>query len=95
MAASFASLQQIRLGKQADDLRTERDIPINYVLISVFILLIPIFLMISCAIIPDDAGISSSTSLCHFCCSTFYILIGGFVFCSIVAYFAGSSWFNQ
>jgi len=41
-----------------DVLRTERDIPINYVVIATLILMIPIFILISCSIIPADIGIS-------------------------------------
>lgn len=89
MATSFATLRQIRLGNQPASLRTERDIPIHYVLIAAAILLIPIFLLIACSIIPSGADISPGFRYFISGFSTLYILFGGFVFCSIMAYFAG------
>lgn len=89
MSASFASLRAIRLGKKVDDLRTERDIPINYVFIAAAVILIPIFLLIATTIIPAELNISRSFRFFISGFSTVYILIGGFVFCSIMAYFAG------
>src|SRR5579883_2635173 len=89
MAASFTSLRDIRRGKKAEDIRTERDIPIHYVIIATLILLFPIFLLISCTIIPHDVEMSSLFRYFIAGFSTLYILIGGFVFCSVSAYFAG------
>lgn len=88
MATSFATLRDIRHGKQAENIRTERDIPIHYVFVSAFVLLIPIFFLISNTIIPAD---SMSDTLRYLIAgfSALYILIGGFMFCSIMAYFAG------
>ncbi|EKD69935.1 MAG: hypothetical protein ACD_46C00694G0002 [uncultured bacterium] len=89
MAMSFATLRQIRLGNKAESVRTERDIPIHYVFIAAFLILIPIFFLISCSIIPSDFPISSEFRYFLSGFSTLYILLGGFVFCSIMAYFAG------
>lgn len=89
MAASMASLRDIRLGKKTESLRTERDIPIHYVFIAAAILLIPIFLLIACTIIPANLDISAGFRYFISGFSTLYILIGGFIFCSIMAYFAG------
>ena len=89
MSASFTSLKQIRLGKKPVSLRTERDIPIHYVFIGTALLLIPIFFLLAFAIIPQDIGISPQFRYFISGFSTLYILIGGFVFCSIMAYFAG------
>ncbi len=89
MAMSFAAVKQIRLGEHTESVRTERDIPIHYVFIASFILLIPIFFLIAFAVIPR--GFSLSPEFRYFISgfSTLYILIGGFAFCSIMAYFAG------
>ena len=89
MAMSFKTISHLRLGKKVESVRTERDIPIHYVFIAAFLLLIPIFFLISCSIIPESLGISASFR--HFIStfSTIYILLGGFIFCSIMAYFAG------
>jgi putative OPT family oligopeptide transporter len=89
MAASFASLRQIRLGIKTETLRTERDIPIHYVLGAAVLLLFPIFILISRYIIPQDLTISNEFRYFISAFSTLYILFGGFVFCSIMAYFAG------
>lgn len=89
MATSFAAVRQIRLGKKTNSLRTERDIPIHYVFMATAILLVPIFLLIACTIIPNELPISSQFRYFISAFSTLYILIGGFAFCSIMAYFAG------
>ncbi|RDI40078.1 OPT family oligopeptide transporter [Aquicella lusitana] len=89
MATSFATLREIRLGNRKASVRTERDIPIHYVFIAAIILLVPIFFLIAFTIIPQDAPISSGFRYFISGFSTLYILIGGFVFCSVMAYFAG------
>ncbi len=89
MMASVKSLREIRLGNKAVDIRTERDIPITYVLGATLVLLIPIFLLIACSIIPDSFGLSHAFRYAISAFSTLYILVGGFVFCSVMAYFAG------
>lgn len=89
MATSFTTLREIRLGRKAESLRTERDIPMHYVFIAAIILLIPIFFLISHAIIPQNASIPQGFRYFISGFSTLYILLGGFVFCSIMAYFAG------
>lgn len=87
--ASFASLREAKLDKAKVAIRTERDIPVNFVLWGSILLLIPLFLFIAGYIIPGDTPISHSfrVILCGF--SAIYVLIGGFLFCSISAYFAG------
>src|SRR5262249_6105233 len=70
-------------------LRTERDIPIHYVFICTALLLIPIFLLIANAVIPAEMNIEPSFRYFLSGFGTVYILIGGFAFCSIMAYFAG------
>lgn len=89
MVASFTSIREIRLGNKPEVLRTERDIPIHYVLISAVILMIPIFMLIAFTIIPAELDISRGFRYFISGFSVLYILFGGFVFCSIMAYFAG------
>ncbi|VVC74798.1 hypothetical protein AQUSIP_00700 [Aquicella siphonis] len=89
MAMSFAAVRQIRVGQQTDTLRTERDIPIHYVFISALVLLIPIFFLIANSIIPSEFNIAPGFRYFLSGFGTFYILVGGFAFCSIMAYFAG------
>jgi len=89
MATSFYAVRQIRMGAAPESLRTERDIPIHYVFLCGLLLLIPIFFLISYSIIPADIGIGSGFRNFLSAFATIYILVGGFAFCSIMAYFAG------
>lgn len=89
MRASFQSLRNIRLGKQKSQIRTERDIPVHYVFICAFMLMIPVYLLIAYSIIPDHLHLSNTFRFVISGISTIYILFGGFIFCSIMAYFAG------
>lgn len=89
IAASFATLAESKKAGAKSSIRTERDIPINYVFWGLLLMLIPVFILIASYIVPDGVGISHTfrTLICGF--STIYVLIGGFLFCSISAYFAG------
>ncbi|EKD55194.1 MAG: hypothetical protein ACD_60C00025G0091 [uncultured bacterium] len=88
IATSFASLREARRAGTTN-IRTERDISIHYVMWGVILLLIPIFFLIAYFLVPEQANISHNFH--HFLCgvTTLYVLIGGFLFCSISAYFAG------
>ncbi len=87
--ASFATLRHAKQHGSQINLRTEKDIPMNYVLWGIIFILIPIFILIANFIAPNDSQLSHTfhTLICGF--STIYVIIGGFLFCSISAYFAG------
>ncbi len=88
--ASLTALRTARLtGVQPTLLRTERDIPINYVMWSVFILLVPLFLLLTYSIAPTNITFNGHFRLllCGFI--SLYVIIGGFLICSMSAYFAG------
>ncbi len=89
ISSSFKTLQQAKVKGAPVTLRTERDIPINYVFWGVILLLVPIFILIMQAIIPENVAISNTFRICIGIFSTLYVLIGGFVFCSVSSYFAG------
>lgn len=89
LTMSFASLRKVNLKGRMAVPRTERDIPIHYVLYAVGFILIPIFFMLAHVIIPTEMNLSPSLRYFISGFSTVYILVGGFVFCSIMAYFAG------
>ena len=92
MQSLSTSIQSLRTSKNDTNRlipRTERDIPISYVFWGLLLLLIPIFIFITLHIIPEDAGISQSFRTVLTAMASLYILFGGFVFCSIAAYFAG------
>lgn len=88
LMTSFVSIRQTKSNGQIE-IRAERDIPMNYVLWAVLLLLIPIFFLITAVIIPPELKISSMFRGLLGGFSAIYILIGGFIFCSIMAYFAG------
>jgi len=89
IATSFATMRAIHLGTAVKAIRTERDIPIHYVFIATGLILIPIFLLITNVIFTESLGVSAYFKNFLAGISTIYILIGGFIFCSISAYFAG------
>lgn len=89
MIASFNAVKQIRLGNLPKSSRTERDIPIHYVFIGTFLLLIPIFFLLAFSIIPNHPDISPGFRYFLSGFGTLYVVLGGFVFCSTMAYFAG------
>lgn len=89
IATSFQALGAAKISGQSQVLRTEKDIPVNVVLWVALFLLVPAFLLIAYSILPADAAISLPF---RYSLSTFgalYILFGGFIFCSVTAYFAG------
>lgn len=87
--ASFASLRETKANGRKEILRTERDIPINYVTWGIVFMLIPIFILIANYIVPlnTPTDYTFHVLICAF--SAIYVIIGGFLFCSISAYFAG------
>ncbi|MDR3490529.1 MAG: oligopeptide transporter, OPT family [Gammaproteobacteria bacterium] len=89
LSTSFNSMRQAKLTGEIIQIRTERDIPINYVFWSIISLLIAIFLLILTYIMPEANQLSHTfkTLIAAFC--ALYVLVGGFTFCSISAYFAG------
>ena len=89
LLASVATIKHAKIHGKKIELRTERDIPVNYVFWGIALISLPIFLLIMTSMLPADSDISGSfrTILAAFC--TIYILVGGFVFCSISSYFAG------
>ncbi len=89
LSASVISFKVSKNNLKKTAIRTEHDIPINQVFWSIILLLIPVFIFIAYWIIPANAPISQTVRVMLASLSTFYVLIGGFVFCSIAAYFAG------
>ena len=89
IAASFEALAAVKLHGHASIARTERDIPMNMVLWAALFLLIPTFLLIAYIFLPMDAPISTQFRYFLSGFGALYILMGGFVFCSVTAYFAG------
>lgn len=89
ITASFVSLREAKNSGTKVNLRTERDIPITFVLWGLILLSIPVFILITHYIVPPDSSMTNAFRyfLCGF--TTLYVLVCGFLFCSISAYFAG------
>jgi putative OPT family oligopeptide transporter len=91
LSASFEAMRKSRRegSNMHAIIRTERDIPINYVFWGLLALAVPIFFLILCSIMPESAAFSHSFRIVLAVFCTIYVLIGGFIFCSISSYFAG------
>lgn len=90
LAASFTSLKETKKhGEVNTTLRTERDMPSHFVFWGICLMLIPIFLLIFYTIMPADDDVSRNFRALLAGFTAIYVIIGGFLFCSISAYFAG------
>jgi putative OPT family oligopeptide transporter len=90
IVSSFDALAKNKVNGGRDNiLRTERDVPMNLVGWAALILLVPAFLLIANSVIPATAPISQGFRYFLSGFGAVYILIAGFVFCSVTAYFAG------
>jgi putative OPT family oligopeptide transporter len=89
ISTSVASLKQSKQAGKSTSIRTERDIPINYVFWSLLMLLIPAFLLIMLYVTPESTLLPTSFRAVLSGIAALYILFGGFIFCSVAAYFAG------
>jgi putative OPT family oligopeptide transporter len=89
IAASFTSLRATKEANNIASIRTENDIAINYVFWGILLLIVPIFILIAYYIVPETADISHTFRIMLSAFSALYVIVGGFLFCSISAYFAG------
>ena len=89
IASSWEAVKKARSGKSADILRTERDMPINYVLWGIIGLSVPIFIVftqvIDTAHLPVTSGLYWSTMAI----GAIFSLVAGFLFASVAGYMAG------
>lgn len=87
--SSLEAIRKTQEGEGADILRTEQDIPINYVMWGVILLALPIFIVFTQVIdtthLPVTAGLYWSTMLV----GVLFSLIAGFLFTSVAGYMAG------
>ena len=89
MKISWQAIRNANASSKNGVLRTERDIPMNYVMVLTLILLGAIFMLIRYSLIPSNHGFTNLFANFISGFSTFYILIAGFAFCALSAYFAG------
>lgn len=85
---SFASLRDIRSGNSGKIARTDRDIPINFVGWGILAVLILVFLFLHVEMPASALGIHGGVHLAVIITDTLYVLIAGFIFSAISAYFA-------
>ena len=86
---SITALRQSRLHSAKAIARTDRDVPINYVMWGVIVLTIPLFFLLSHFINAHTLGISENLQLGVSFMSLFFIILIGFFVAAICGYFAG------
>lgn len=90
LLVSLVSLRQLTFQGNAHTVsRTERDLPVCWVFGAMILLLVLLFYFVAACIIPEQLGLASGFRYFISGFSALYILFGGFIFCSIMAYFAG------
>jgi len=87
--SSWEAVKRARSGEGADMLRTEKDMPINYVLWGIVGLAVPIFIVftqvIDTAHLPVTTGLYWGTMVV----GVIFSLVAGFLFASVAGYMAG------
>lgn len=87
--SSFISLRTIKESGYASLPKHERDIPINYTLVLLAILVIPLAYILFSFINHPALGLTSHIQIITLLISIVFILITGFFFSSLCGYFAG------
>src|SRR5699024_4853336 len=87
--SSWEAVKKARSGEGDTRLRTEKDMPINYVLWGVVALSIPIFLVFTQVIDVTHLPVSSGLYWSTMVIGALFSLIAGFLFASVAGYMAG------
>ncbi len=87
--SSIEAVRKVREGKEADILRTERDMPINYVMWGIALLSIPIFIVFTQVIDTTNLPVSSGLYWTTMGIGALFSLVAGFLFSSVAGYMAG------
>jgi len=87
--SSFEAVRKVKSHTADDQLRTERDIPINIVLWGTVALAIPLFIVFLFVIDRQQLGITSGLHLTTIVFGVLFSLIAGFLFSSVAGYMAG------
>lgn len=87
--SSITSVRAIRDQGIAAIPRTERDIPINYIIWGIVALIIPIMLLFWFYSSPESLGIGQGAHIILVLVGGFYAIVAGFIFASICGYFTG------
>ena len=89
ISSSFEAVRKARSGEAVEVLRTERDTPINVVLIGTLALAVPIFVVFVFVINQNELGISGGLYLSTLVFGVVFAFIAGFLFSSVAGYMAG------
>lgn len=87
--SSLEALRKARSGEAAEILRTERDTPINFVMIGTLALSVPILVIFLFVINQDELGISTGLYSTTLVFGVLFSLVAGFLFSSVAGYMAG------
>ena len=89
IVSSFAAVKAARGGQASDVPRTERDTPMNLVLLGTFSLAIPILIVFFYIIDKDLLQIDQSRYIATILVGVVFSLVAGFLFSSVAGYMAG------
>ncbi len=87
--SSLAAVRATRSGEEREIVRTERDTPINIVMLGTVALVIPLFIVFLGVIDRDVLGISSALYWGMIALGVAFALVAGFLFSSVAGYMAG------
>lgn len=87
--SSIDAVKKARAGGADTVPRTERDMPINMVLIGTLVLAVPIFVIFWFVVDADKLGISSGHQIGTVVVGSIFALVAGFLFSSVAGYMAG------
>jgi putative OPT family oligopeptide transporter len=89
LKSSYQATRGVSFSSQTTLPRTERDIPLSYTLLSIAVLLVLLGFYIFHELARMDLSLSIGANLTFIISTVLYLLIGGFVFSAIAAYFSG------
>lgn len=87
--SSLAAVREAREGGGSDVLRTDQDIPINYVIAAILGLSIPLFIVFVSVIDTQHLPVSSGLYWATMLFGVLFALFAGFLFASVAGYMAG------
>jgi putative OPT family oligopeptide transporter len=89
LRSSFLSVKNIRASGRASILRTERDIPINYIGWGTLVLLIPLGFLLYHLVTSPTLQIGGGIQISTIIIGLIFVVLGGFIVSAISGYFAG------
>ncbi|MGK7370051.1 MAG: OPT family oligopeptide transporter [Candidatus Halalkalibacterium sp. M3_1C_030] len=87
--SSFEAIKKKKMGEDVDQLRTEKDMPINYVIYGIIALSVPIFMVFVSVIDTQHLPVTSGLYWTTMAFAAFFSLFAGFLFASVAGYMAG------